>query len=110
MTDPIETLAEERISEVPETKTAKGRSAPPAGHGKRAMPVTLDRHPGFRRHPMGHHVDAPSVMRPAVFTEWDAIVGNGGGLVNCAAWARRIEAEGIGTGFAGGFLRGLIHR
>jgi hypothetical protein len=110
MTDPIEALADERASEVPEDQPTKARGSAPRATVGRPTPVTWDRHPGFRAHRMGHREDAPIATRPAVLTEWDTRIGNGAGLVNCAAWARRIEAEGIGTGFAEDFLRGLIHR
>jgi len=110
MTDPIEALAEERASEVADAKPDKPRSSTRRSTGPQVTPVTMDRHPGFRVHRMGHRDEASVVLKPAVFTEWDERIGNGAGLVNCAAWARRIEAEGIGNGFSEYFLRGLIHR
>lgn len=105
MTDPIEKLADERATDTSATPARSSRATP-----RRVTAVSMDRHPGFRVHRLGHPQDSSLVVHPSIESEWDAIVGNGAGLVNCAAWARRIEAEGIGTGFSEDFLRGLIHR
>ena len=110
MSDPIEALAEERADAEAPGATDKAPRAARATKTSKPTEVPLDRHPGFRVHRLGHALAGQVVRRPAMSSEWDATVGNGSGLVNCAAWARRIEAEGLGTGFSEGFLRGLIHR
>ena len=110
MTDPIEALADERAdASAPQGTSARApQPAKAAAIGPSA--VSLDQHPGFRAHRLGHPPNGSIVLHPSVYNAWDYRQGNGSGLLNCAAWARRIEAEGLGGSPAGGFLRGLIHR